>query len=82
MNTTKMSVAIGQIEEHFFNWRQYPVKTGIPEELWMAACYLTQRFSVAQVCKRLSLNPVHLRRKMASMQINLITDDDINNIQW
>lgn len=82
MNTKKRPVSPGQIEEHFFNWRQYPIKSRIPEELWMAACYLTQQFSVAHVCKRLSLNPVYLRRKMASMQISSITDDDINNIQW
>ena len=47
MNTTKMSVAIGQIEEHFFNWRQYPVKTGIPEERVLS---VTLRESPTPVC--------------------------------
>jgi hypothetical protein len=76
------SISIEQVEEHFLNWRQYPIKTRIPDELWMAACYLTQRFSVAYVCKKLSLNTALLRRKMASIQINSITDDDIGKIQW
>jgi hypothetical protein len=48
-----------------------------PNELWMAIIHWAQVQSIEEVCNRLKINPIYLKRKMRQLQGNALDFQEI-----